>query len=126
MTKTEEAIRAAVLDYAEGWFDGNVERMERCLHPELVKRALESDPVTGEKTLNHLTKEDMVRYTREGGGSDVPRDQIVIKVDIVEINREVAIVRCDSTVYVDYLQLINDGDQWFILNVLYITLNESQ
>jgi Putative lumazine-binding len=36
---TEEAgVRAAVLDYVEGWFDGNAERMERALHPDLVKR----------------------------------------------------------------------------------------
>ncbi len=43
---TEEAgVRAAVLDYVEGWFDGNAERMERALHPELVKRCrgLEGD-----------------------------------------------------------------------------------
>jgi hypothetical protein len=34
----EDAIRAVVLDYVEGWFDGDAARMERALHPELVKR----------------------------------------------------------------------------------------
>ncbi|HEX6315687.1 MAG TPA: nuclear transport factor 2 family protein, partial [Gemmatimonadaceae bacterium] len=32
------AIRAAALDYIEGWYEGNAERMERALHPELAKR----------------------------------------------------------------------------------------
>ena len=29
----EDQIRAAVLDYIEGWFDGDAVRMERALHP---------------------------------------------------------------------------------------------
>jgi Putative lumazine-binding len=29
----EQAVRAVVLDYIEGWFDGDAERMERVLHP---------------------------------------------------------------------------------------------
>ena len=34
----ENAIRATVLDYIEGWFEGDAGRMERALHPELMKR----------------------------------------------------------------------------------------
>ena len=38
-TGTEtDAITGTVLDYFEGWFDGDVARMERALHPNLVKR----------------------------------------------------------------------------------------
>ncbi len=29
------AIRQAALDYIEGWYEGNAERMERALHPDL-------------------------------------------------------------------------------------------
>ena len=29
----EEAIRAVVADYIEGWYDGDAGRMERALHP---------------------------------------------------------------------------------------------
>jgi hypothetical protein len=35
----EDAIRALALDYFEGWFTGDVTRMDRALHPELVKRS---------------------------------------------------------------------------------------
>ena len=31
------AIKATALDYVEGWFEGNAERMERALHPVLAK-----------------------------------------------------------------------------------------
>jgi len=33
----EAAIRGVVCDYVDGWFDGDAARMERALHPELVK-----------------------------------------------------------------------------------------
>jgi hypothetical protein len=32
---TEAAIKRTVLDYFEGWFEGDAARMERALHPEL-------------------------------------------------------------------------------------------
>ncbi len=39
-----EAIAKTALDYGEGWYEGNAERMERALHPDLAKRALMPDP----------------------------------------------------------------------------------
>lgn len=41
MTNSEPeraAIVQAALDYFEGWFDSDVARIDRALHPELVKR----------------------------------------------------------------------------------------
>ena len=37
------AIRQAALDYIEGWYEGNAERMERALHPDLAKRIINVD-----------------------------------------------------------------------------------
>jgi len=37
------AIRQAALDYIEGWYGGDAGRMERALHPELVKRIIRAD-----------------------------------------------------------------------------------
>ncbi len=115
----EVAIRMAAMDYAEGWFDGDVERMERCLHPKLAKRALEYHADNSEKYFNDLTKEDMVRYTGDGGGTAVPRDKLYYKVDILDVYEEVAVVRVETYPYLDYLQLLKDDGQWLIVNVLY-------
>jgi hypothetical protein len=39
VTKTDaEAVTDTILDYFEGWFDGDTARMQRALHPELAKR----------------------------------------------------------------------------------------
>ena len=34
-----ELINQAICDYFEGWFDGDAARMDRALHPDLVKRS---------------------------------------------------------------------------------------
>jgi hypothetical protein len=115
----EVAIRMAAMDYEEGWFEGDANRMARCLHPDLAKRGIKLDPVSGKKFLNRLTKEDMVRYTREGGGTDLPREKLYYKVDVMEVFQEVAIVRAESYPYIDYLQLVKDEGQWLIVNILY-------
>ena len=56
-----EAIHAAVLDYVEGWFDGDGDRMQRALHPELVKRS--RDARSGIRT---LSARHMIDATVEG------------------------------------------------------------
>src|SRR5207247_1980950 len=45
-TSTEpdrSAVTKVVLDYFEGWFEGDAARMKRALHPELAKRSLGGD-----------------------------------------------------------------------------------
>jgi hypothetical protein len=36
----EQAIKSTVLDYFDGWFDGDAGRMERALHPQVAMRSL--------------------------------------------------------------------------------------
>ncbi|MCA0458787.1 MAG: nuclear transport factor 2 family protein [Chloroflexi bacterium] len=121
----EVAIRTAAMDYAEGWFDGDVARMERALHPKLVKRAIERQTGSGEPVFVDLTKDDMLRFTRAGGGTKVPRDKLYYKVDILDICEEVADARVETVTYIDYLHLLNEGGNWLILNVIY-TLNRAK
>ncbi len=61
-TTTEAAVVSVVLDYFEGWFDGGSARMERALHPDLAKRALEQNG----RTLNETTADRMIDATARG------------------------------------------------------------
>lgn len=117
---TEAAIRQAALDYIEGWFEGNAERMDRALHPQLAKRLVMVDPQSGQERFTHLTKEQMVEFTRKGGGSRVPADRRDIKVTILDTTKTMAIVRSDCSQFIDYLTLAkSEGGQWKIVNVLW-------
>ncbi len=63
-TTAEQAVLSAVLDYFEGWFDGDAARMERALHPGLAKRSLGRDG----RTLDEITAGWMSTRRDEGSG----------------------------------------------------------
>lgn len=115
----EEAIRKAALDYVEGWYDGDAQRMGRCLHPNLVKRAIKRDAPSGNMYLNYLTREAMVVATASGGGSHVPQDERTYTIDILDLHGEIASVRAVSPDWIDYLHLAKLDGRWLIINVLY-------
>jgi hypothetical protein len=113
------AIRAAVLDYVDGWWDGDVERMERCLHPDLVKRIVFAHEQTGRSLMNSSTKSDMLEYTRAGGGSAEIDQKGKVTVTVVAVEGGIANVIATSARYVDYLHLAKWNDRWVIVNVLW-------
>jgi hypothetical protein len=116
-----DAIMGSSLDYVEGWYNADAERMRRCLHPDLVKRTIIRDPGQGKWRLwRPTTAQMLVAYTGEGGGSDVPESERVYQITILDVFRHIASVKCISPWYVDYLQLAKfDGQRWLIVNALW-------
>ncbi len=115
----KEAITKAALDYIEGWFEGNAERMDRALHPRLAKRMVVPNPQGGPERFIDLTKDQMVEATGKGGGKTVAPEKRGIKVTILDIYRGIASVRVDSVAYIDYLHLAQSEGGWKIVNVLW-------
>ncbi|HEX8036874.1 MAG TPA: nuclear transport factor 2 family protein [Ktedonobacterales bacterium] len=113
------AIRQAALDYMQGWYEGDTERMRQCLHPELAKRAILSDPQTGELRFRHLTHQQMVAKTQQGGGTDVPVDKRYYEASVLDVYGDIACAKAESYEYIDYLQLARCEDSWKIVNVLW-------
>jgi Putative lumazine-binding len=89
----EDAIQAVVSDYIEGWFDGDAGRMERALHPELVKRCrgIEGDDPDALET---LSASEMIEATADGEGKreDAADRQIEIRIDY--LSGDIASVTC--------------------------------
>ena len=115
VTSTGDTDRAAVvataLDYFEGWFDGDAERMERALHPELAKRG---------PGLRTVTKDEMVTWTAAGEGkAKDPGRGRRIDVSVVDVHEEIASAVVDSDVYREYLHLVRTNDGWKIVNALW-------
>ncbi len=106
-------IEAIVRDYIEGWYAGDVERMDRALHPELAKRIPGSeDP----DALREVTKARMLELTADGGG-DAPDPDVNIEID--DVSTDIAAARVLSPEYVDYLHLVKTSVGWRIANVLF-------
>jgi putative lumazine-binding protein len=113
------AIRQAALDYMQGWYEGDAERMRRSLHPELAKRAILRDIQSGEQRFYSLSCEQMVEKTRQGGGTDTPSDKRYYDVSVLDVYGDIASVRANSCDYVDYLHLARSEGRWVIVNVLW-------
>jgi putative lumazine-binding protein len=113
-TTTENAIKAAILDYYEGWWTGDATRMERALHSDLAKRALMADGIS----LDQDTASSMVAATARGVGRKRAGDRIVELV-FHDVDETMAAVKVRTNVYVEYLHMVRISDGWKIANVLY-------
>ena len=67
-----EAIKKTALNYGQGWYEGNAERMEGALHPDLAKRVLVPDPRSGKGKIDHMSAMRLVQAVRKGGGTTTP------------------------------------------------------
>ena len=114
-TSTEKAIVNAVLDYFEGWFDGDVARMERALHPGLAKRSLEQDG----RTLNETTASWMIDATARAVGRERDPGDRRIEVEVEDVHGTIANATVRSAVYREYVQLVLTPEGWKIVNALW-------
>ena len=112
---TEAAVVSTVLDYFEGWFDGDAARMERALHPDLAKRALATDG----RTLDETTAEWMIDATGRGAGRDRDPGERGIEVEVEDIHGTIANATVRSSVYREYVQLVRMREGWRIVNALW-------
>jgi len=114
-TTVEAAIVDAVLDYFEGWFDGDAARMERALHPGLAKRSLEQDG----RTLDETTAEWMIDATARGVGRERDPGDRRIEVEVEDVYGPIANATVHSAVYREYVQLALTPEGWKIVNTLW-------
>ena len=112
-------IREAALNYGEGWYEGNPERMAKAVHPELVKRIVMFDTVTKRSIIQNMGFTHLVNNTRRGGGKTTPAAQQVKRVEIYDIFGNAAVARLTMSTWVDYMQLAKVDGKWIIVNVLW-------
>lgn len=113
------AIERAAMDYAQGWYNGDAERVRRSAHPDLVKRAFTPDPATGKPRLREVSRDRLVELARQGGGSDWPRESQSFDIAILDVYGDIACVRAETAEYVDYLEMARGEDGWALVNVLF-------
>jgi len=70
------AIRQTALDYIEGWYEGNAERMERALHPELAKRIVRTDAKSGRSGLGQMSAMTLIQGTKNEIGRASCRERV--------------------------------------------------
>ena len=113
-----EAIKQTALDYIEGWYEGNAERMERALHPDLAKRIVMTNP-QGRSMLQQMSAMGLVQGVKRGGGKDTPKEKQLKEVTILDVFNNAASVKVVASDWIDYLHVAKFNGRWVIVNVLW-------
>lgn len=121
-TKVSDEDKAAItqtaLDYIEGWYEGNAERMERALHPDLAKRIVRTND-KGQSMLQQMSAMGLVQGVKRGGGKETPKERQQKDVTILDVYENAASVKVVASDWVDYLHIAKFNGRWVIVNVLW-------
>lgn len=113
-----EAIKRTALNYAEGWYEGNADKMESSLHPDLAKRIARTND-KGQTRLDQMTAMSLVQGTRGGYGKQTPKDEQQKDVTILDVLGGAATVKLEMRDWVDYMHIAKSNGKWLIVNVLW-------
>ncbi|MFH1195012.1 MAG: nuclear transport factor 2 family protein [bacterium] len=115
----ETAIRQTVLNYAEGWYSGNSERMGKALSPDLAKRGIfPTEDGKGTQIYNASYKQ-MLEWTKMQPNKLKDNPGVVEEVKILDLGQNIATVKCVMKDFIDILQLAKINNEWKILNAIW-------
>jgi putative lumazine-binding protein len=114
-------VRAAVLDYVEGFYQGDSTRLVRSVRPDVYKygfwRGRDSTSYHG----SQMTWADFHRYAngvKERGGRGAPPNAPK-GIDIFEVQDQTAAAKLTAWWGTDYLLLAKYDGRWMITHVLW-------
>ena len=113
-----DAIKRTALNYAEGWYEGNADKMESSLHPDLAKRIVRTND-KGQSGLGQMSALSLIQGTRTGSGKQTPATEQQKEVTILDMIGGAATVKLEMRDWVDYLHIGKFNGKWVIINVLW-------
>ena len=117
-TAERDAIKRTALNYAEGWYEGNADKMESALHPDLAKRIVRTND-RGQSGLGQMSAMSLVQGTRGGSGKQTPAAEQQKDVTILDMLGGAATVKLEMRDWVDYMHIGKFNGKWVVINVLW-------
>lgn len=114
----KDAIKRTALNYAEGWYEGNADKMESSLSTDLAKRIARTN-AQNQTRLDHMTAMALVQGTRGGFGKQTPVAEQQKDVTIYDVIGGAATVKLEMRDWVDYMHIAKVNGKWLIVNVLW-------
>jgi hypothetical protein len=113
------AIKQTALDYCESWYEGNPEKMERALHPDLAKRIVRTDAKSGRSRLEQMSAMGLVQGVRSGFGKNTPKEKQLKDIFVLDVFGNTASVKAVMSDWIDYMHIGKANGRWVIINVLW-------
>lgn len=112
------AIQETVMNYIEGWYESDPEKMASAMHPNLVKCTPARSSHKGGEFLLLTTAEQLTAYAAVSQGHT---EEMPFKADITVLyqNERMAMVKLDSHIFYDCMGLMKLNGTWKIVQVMW-------
>jgi Putative lumazine-binding len=107
------AVRNTVTDYIEGYFTGDVQRMEQTLHPHYLKHVIHATI-----PMREMTGPEMMRSVRNEGAPAMPAESKTEQVTVLDVAGDIASAKLVTPGWTDYVMLSKVNGEWKILSVV--------
>ena len=115
-----EAIKRTALNYAEGWYEGNADKMESALSPDLAKRIARTND-KNQTRLDQMSAMTLVQASRSGFGKQTPAAEQQKDVTVLDVFGGAATVKLEMRDWIDFMHIAKINGKWMIVNVLWET-----
>jgi hypothetical protein len=113
-----EGVRQAALDYVEALYNAEPSRIERSVHPNLVKRGFYKENAASPYTESPMTYEQLVRLAGSWN-KEKKRDISIKEVAVLEVLDQTAVAKVTAAWGIDYMLLGKYDGRWKITQILW-------
>ncbi|HEX8423177.1 MAG TPA: nuclear transport factor 2 family protein [Pyrinomonadaceae bacterium] len=116
-----EAVKQAVLDYVEGVYEVNPARIERSVHPELVKRGFFVKRGETAYSSEAMTFQQLVELAKTYNKNGRVPKEAPKEVVVFDVSDQTASAKLTAIWGIDYIHLAKYDGKWKFVNVLWQT-----
>lgn len=115
-----EAVRQAALDYVEGIYNTEPERLERSVHPDMIKRGYFHRQGAADFTFAPMTRAELMTLAANWNKDKKrPIASYPKEVVVFDVLNQTASAKVTATWGVDYMHLARHEGRWKILNIVW-------
>lgn len=115
-TDENRAITAVAQNYMDAYYTADPALMQRSLHPDFHKRTLRT--INGQAEITEDTVQSMMEGVALGSGKDIPRNERVRSIEVLDVYRDAASVKVVTGRWIDYMHLSKLNGEWRVLDVV--------
>lgn len=113
-----EAVRQAALDYVEGIYEVQPDRIRRSVHPTLVKRGFHRKSAGSPYVETPMNFEQLVKLA-SNWNRDGRQDTSIKEVAVLDVLDQTAVAKVTASWGVDYMLLGKYDGRWQIVQILW-------
>lgn len=118
-SQDREDVRAAVLDYVEGIYEAQPERIARSVHPSLAKVGYWRSQEATTYGEGRMTYDQLYKLAGEWSKDAQLPANPPKEIEIYDVLDQTATVKLSAQWGIDYMHLAKIESKWMIMNVLW-------